>query len=486
MKPAQRVLVLDEDRATRESIRDALAEAGIGSELATTASEAQKAIEDPRVACVVLDVRAGAQDALGLLAWLQEQQPSLRIIALAGHVDQDLVLEALRRGACDYLAKPIHPEELRLAIERAFEGQALSAGWDSLRHRLARLAEHVEGLERSAREEDEDALLRRLVLAAGDVLDAQRVSVLRLVPEGRLRVVASEGLPAPEHDLDEALVDESVAGLALREGYALAIENIESDARCVGRGQRPHYGSASVALAPLLGDSGALGVLCATDRADGGVFGEEDVCLLRLLAQAAQGAWARFHAAPSEAVPSGEDPHLELVREICDGITRELDPERVLQAALRPVARIASARVASLYLVDARGRLARQAQCEVSDGDHPELPIDTGLTASCLHSGSLVATDHPDRDSRFDARTDAPESGVAGPLLIVPLRVRERVLGIARIHAAPEAGASSRLGELVAGPLSAAVRNVLLYRSLLDSVEDVARARREAEERRTP
>jgi hypothetical protein len=45
-------------------------------------------------------------------------------------------------------------------------------------------------------------------------------------------------------------------------------------------------------------------------------------------------------------------------------------------------------------------------------------------------------------------------------------------------------GASARLAELLAAPLSAATRNVLLYRSLLESVEDVARARREAEARR--
>jgi hypothetical protein len=67
---------------------------------------------------------------------------------------------------------------------------------------------------------------------------------------------------------------------------------------------------------------------------------------------------------------------------------------------------------------------------------------------------------------------------------VIPLRVRDRVLGVARVFPAESVGASARLAELLAAPLSAATRNVLLYRSLLESVDDLARARRESEGRR--
>ena len=58
------------------------------------------------------------------------------------------------------------------------------------------------------------------------------------------------------------------------------------------------------------------------------------------------------------------------------------------------------------------------------------------------------------------------------------------MLCLARVFPGASVGASARLGELLAAPLSAATRNVLLYRSLLESVDDVARARRDAEEGR--
>jgi hypothetical protein len=67
-----------------------------------------------------------------------------------------------------------------------------------------------------------------------------------------------------------------------------------------------------------------------------------------------------------------------------------------------------------------------------------------------------------------------------GPLLAVPLRLRGKVLGVARAFPKDPQAASARTGEVVAAALSAAVRNVLLYRSLLESIDDVARARRES------
>jgi FixJ family two-component response regulator len=340
---AQRVLVVDDDVACRQQVCDALAGDGVDCEPASTGDEARKASDDPRLACVVLGVGLREPPPLELLAVLTARSPAVQVIALAGASDQERVLEALRRGACDYLAKPVHAEELRLAVRRA-------------------LAHH--------------ALERRLV------------------------------------GLEVQLAEERAAR--------------ESEARA-----------------------------------------------------------AREAAAAPAPDAGGEDPHLELLREICDAMTREIEPDRLWSAALRPVARATSARVASVLLIDnQRGRLVCEAQCAGADTERDDLPRNAGLTGASLQSGAIVAAERPERDPRFDPDVDTPESGATGPMLVLPLRVRGRTLGVARIFTPAEVGAPARLAELVAAPLSAATRNVLLYRSLLDSVEDVARARREAESRR--
>ena len=70
--------------------------------------------------------------------------------------------------------------------------------------------------------------------------------------------------------------------------------------------------------------------------------------------------------------------------------------------------------------------------------------------------------------------------GEVRPLLCVPVVLRGKTLGVLRAYPKQPSGASARTGELLVSAVSAAVRNVFLYRSLLDSIDDVAEARREA------
>src|SRR6185369_4373382 len=90
---------------------------------------------------------------------------------------------------------------------------------------------------------------------------------------------------------------------------------------------------------------------------------------------------------PVEAAAPAAEPVLhdasdaELLREIAEGMTREVQPARLLAASLRPIARATAARVVSLYLIDnASGRLVCEAQCEGSDVDRSDLPRGAGLT----------------------------------------------------------------------------------------------------------
>jgi hypothetical protein len=176
---------------------------------------------------------------------------------------------------------------------------------------------------------------------------------------------------------------------------------------------------------------------------------------------------------------------VDLARGVAEALTAEIEPGPLLGAALARIAQLLDAAPVSLYLVDARaGALALEASGSDARADRPRLPRDRGLAGEVLRSGRCIASARPEGEAHFAADVDTPADNAAGPLYCVPIAIRGRVLGVARAFLPAGAAAAPRTAELLGAALSAAVRNALLYRSLLESIDDLARARRDASGRK--
>lgn len=495
-----RALIVDDERFFREAIRDALTAADIDCDTAANGEEALRLAAAAGVGAVVLDLGLPGLGGIEVLRRLRAEHPTTRVVVVAAQPEQRDVLEALRLGACDYLAKPLHDEELVLSLRRALEAHAVESSWCSLRGRLrlleARLAEIGVFARDTGPEERADVLAAPVAEAVAQTLGAGRTSLMLLdAGVGELRVAGATGHELRPDEMDRVRVGEGVAGRVLAANEALAVEDAQQDRRFRDCAVPSRYRTASFVLAPIQGPAHPVGVLCATDRADPPVFGEDDLTLLRLLALGVgpllalpQKAGPPPAQAPGEAGPGpsldGGGVDAELAREVCEAVTAEVQPDRLYAAALEPVARILPAAPVSLYLFDPEsGELALEAQHETGVGDRARLARGRGLTAGVAESGWLVASDRPEGDPRFDPAVDTPEDGVPGPFLCVPLRLRGKVLGVLRAFPRDGASASPRTAELLGAAFSAAVRTVLLYRSLLDSVDEVAEARRALRDR---
>jgi FixJ family two-component response regulator len=492
-----RILVVDDERFFREAIRDVLVPAGLSVELAATGEEALDKLADPSLGVMVLDLQLPDLHGLEVFRRARRLRPELRVVILSAHTDQAYVLDALRLGAADYLAKPLHEEELELAVRRAQASFGLEAGWNGLRERIGRLERAIATLCERAGALAPEELRERVVRTAAEVIGARKTSLL-LVGEGpgELHVAAAHGREIPSGAQGRAAA-EGPAGVALARSESILVADLASDERFPDLAGERGYETASFAVAPLMAGSHTLGVLCATDRSDG-PMDADDLALLRVIAQ--QAAWlldrpvqplaAEAEAVaeleeeepPLEAIPGGDAQGAALVREICDAVTAEVEPARILAAALERIGRGLGAAPVSLFLATAaRDALVREAEWDGgAKGDRERLPPSAGLTGSVFENGAIVATDVPGQDARFAAAVDTPEDGVPRPLLCGPIRFRGRTLGVFRAFPERADEASPALAELLAAALSAAVRNVLLYRSLVQTIEEVAVARREA------
>lgn len=504
-----RVLVVDDERFFREAIREILAEEQLECVEVEDGEQALSQALDPHIGVVVLDIRLPGIDGIEVLRRLREIRPALRVIMLSASTDQELVLEALRLGACDYLAKPLHDEELVLGVRRALESYEVATDWGLLRGRLDRLVLGVETLAERARhvegEERTELLQVGAAETAAHVLEAAKTSLMLLNEEGtELRVAAAVGREIGAGEMDPVAVGEGVAGMALERSEALVVNDVRDDERFAERPGSGRYRSASFAVAPLSSGDQRLGVICATDREDGRDFGEQDVALMRLLAMQISQLMAVGRSETPEPKPLEGDPDstqvdgpsvrfpvesegdvdfdAELARLVCDAVVSELEPGRVIQAALEPLASGLPADPVSLFLI---GGPSAELRCEGAweGGTRSErdvIPRTGGLTGTVLQTGHLVATENPAQDPRFDSDVDTPADGVAGPMMCIPLRFRGKVVGLARAFLTEEGRASARTGEVLASALSAAVRSVLLYRSLVESIEEVAEARKQS------
>jgi CheY-like chemotaxis protein len=492
-----RILVVDDERFFREAIRDALGEAGLAVELAASGEEALEKLAERRFAAAVLDLQLPGLHGLEVLRRARELRPELRVVILSAHTEQANVLQALRLGAFDYLAKPLHEEELVFSVRRALATYDLAAGWEGLRERLGRLEAALAGLSEQARVRPQEDLRELVVRSVADVLGAGKTSLLLLDDgPGELRVAAAHGRKIPEEGHEGVGLGEGVAGVALARAEPILVADVGADGRFPDLAPERGYDSGSFAVAPLVAGSRPIGVLCATDRRDG-PMDADDLALLRILAQQVARlldrpgeagepepeALAELEEAPDlEALPGGDARGAGLVRSICEAVTAEVEPGRILQAALKQVGEALGAAPVSLYLASARGNeLVREAEWDGGfAGDRARLPAAAGLTGSAFQSGGIVASDAPARDPRFAPDVDTPATGAASPLLCGPIRFRGKTLGVFRAFPRHARDASPALGELLSAALSAAVRNALLYRSLVQTIEEVAAARRNA------
>ena len=116
-----RVLVVDDEPHQRDILQMILE--GEGYE-ATVAGNARQAMDEARSGpfdVVLTDLKMPDKSGIELLSELQKTQPGVCVVLMTAHGSIDSAVEAMRRGAFDYLTKPLERDELLLVLKRALE-----------------------------------------------------------------------------------------------------------------------------------------------------------------------------------------------------------------------------------------------------------------------------------------------------------------------------------------------------------------------------
>ena len=138
---AARVCIIDDEEGIRFSLRGILEDEGYEVLEADSAENGLALLASEPVDLVFLDIWLPGMDGLAALERIQLTSPSLPVLIISGHGTIETAVSAIKKGAYDYIEKPLSLEKIVLAAQRALEFQALKRENQALRTRSPLRAE---------------------------------------------------------------------------------------------------------------------------------------------------------------------------------------------------------------------------------------------------------------------------------------------------------------------------------------------------------
>jgi two-component system, NtrC family, nitrogen regulation response regulator GlnG len=149
-----RILIADDEDSLRWVLDKGLRQAGYEITAVKDGESALRAFEAEPFDLVFLDVRMPGMDGLTALARLRELAPDAHVIVMTAHGTMETAIQAMQRGAYDYLAKPFDLDEAVLLAERALEARRLTQEVARLRTGLQEVKEFSALIGRHPRMQD--------------------------------------------------------------------------------------------------------------------------------------------------------------------------------------------------------------------------------------------------------------------------------------------------------------------------------------------
>ena len=123
----EQILVVDDEEAIREVVSTMLESKGYRCTAVSNGRAAQEQVKKSTPDLVLSDMIMPEMDGIKLLDWLREYDPEVPVIMVTAIHDISTALEAIRRGAYDYILKPFEKDQLFLGVGRALQHRRLVA-----------------------------------------------------------------------------------------------------------------------------------------------------------------------------------------------------------------------------------------------------------------------------------------------------------------------------------------------------------------------
>ena len=121
-----KVLIVDDERAIRNSLKEILTDEGYEVDTAEDGAAAIAAVEKDKYDVIFCDIKMPNMDGIEVLDKLMEMGVDAAVVMISGHGDIDTAVECIKKGAFDFVQKPLDLNRILITIKNAAERQTLS------------------------------------------------------------------------------------------------------------------------------------------------------------------------------------------------------------------------------------------------------------------------------------------------------------------------------------------------------------------------
>ncbi|MFN5323399.1 MAG: sigma-54-dependent transcriptional regulator [Bacteroidota bacterium] len=120
-----RILIIDDEKSIRNTLKEILTYEGFEVSEAQDGAEGVKAVEKGKFEVILSDIKMPKMDGIEVLEKLQEIAPDTPVVMISGHGNIETAVDAIRKGAFDYIAKPLDLNRTLVTIRNAIDRSVL-------------------------------------------------------------------------------------------------------------------------------------------------------------------------------------------------------------------------------------------------------------------------------------------------------------------------------------------------------------------------
>ena len=138
-----KILIIDDEKAIRNTLRDILAYEKFEVDEAADGAEGLKKVEAQDYDVVLCDIKMPKIDGMELLAKILSAKPDVPVVMISGHGTIDTAVEALKKGAYDFISKPPDLNRLLVTVRNALDRNSLVTETKTLKKKIFKTREMV-------------------------------------------------------------------------------------------------------------------------------------------------------------------------------------------------------------------------------------------------------------------------------------------------------------------------------------------------------